>query len=67
MLNLDWFAKIRKRLSMIELFKNIGLGIFVNGAFAWQFGEATTKGLLAIIEGATIMAIAIYLERKANK
>ena len=49
---------------MIELFKNIGLGIFVNGAFAWQFGEATVKGFLAILEGIAIMAIAIYIEKK---
>lgn len=52
---------------MIELFKNIGLGIFVNGAFAWQFTEASFKGFLAIIEGVIIMAIAIYLEKKESK
>ncbi|MBR8464428.1 hypothetical protein KDD93_07605 [Campylobacter sp. faydin G-24] len=52
---------------MLELFKNIGLGIFVNGAFAWQFSEATSKGFLAIIEGVAIMALAIHLERKAKK
>lgn len=52
---------------MLELFKNIGLGIFVNGAFAWQFSEATLRGFLAIIEGVVIMALAIYLERKAKK
>lgn len=46
---------------MIELFKNIGLGIFVNGAFAWQFGKATVKGFLAILEG-----IAIYIEKRSG-
>ncbi|WP_180379214.1 hypothetical protein [Campylobacter lanienae] len=51
---------------MIELFKNIGLGIFINGAFAWQFGEATVKGFLAIIEGIAIMAIAIYIEKRSK-
>ena len=48
---------------MNELIKNIGLGIFVNGAYAWQFPESHTKGILAIIEGIVIMAITIYLER----
>lgn len=48
---------------MNELIKNIGLGIFVNGAYAWQFTESHTKGILAIIEGVVIMAITIYLER----
>ena len=51
---------------MIELFKNIGLGIFVNGAFTWQFGEATVKGFLAILEGIAIMAIAIYIEKRGK-
>ncbi|CZE47711.1 Uncharacterised protein [Campylobacter geochelonis] len=46
---------------MYELIKNIGLGMFVNGAYAWQFSEATNKGFLAIIEGVLIMALAIYL------
>ena len=32
---------------MNELIKNIGLGIFVNGAYAWQFTESHTKGILA--------------------
>ena len=36
---------------MNELIKNIGLDIFVNGAYAWQFTESHTKGILAIIEG----------------
>lgn len=52
---------------MLELLKNIGLGIFVNGAFAWQFGDAAAKGFLALVEGIAIMALAIYIERKAKK
>ncbi|MBQ7136179.1 hypothetical protein [Campylobacter sp.] len=52
---------------MIELFKNIGLGIFVNGAFAWQFSEATQRGFLAMIEGIVIMALAIYIQKRGEK
>lgn len=52
---------------MIELFKNIGLGIFVNGAFAWQFSEATQRGFLTMIEGIVIMALAIYIQKRGEK
>lgn len=49
---------------MTELIKNIGLGIFVNGAYAWQFSQNADKGFLAIVEGIAIMAIMIYKQKK---
>lgn len=52
---------------MIELLKNIGLGIFVNGAFAWQFSNEPLKGFLATAEGLIIMAIAIHFQERRKK
>ena len=39
---------------MLELLKNIGLGIFVNGAYALQFTENTFEGFLGSLEGIII-------------
>lgn len=36
---------------MPQLFKNIGLGIFVNGAYALQFTDQFAMGLYASFEG----------------
>lgn len=47
--------------------RNIGLGIFVNGAFTLQFGEVALKGWLAVAEGIVIMLWAGYLELKEKK
>ena len=45
---------------MLELLKNIGLGIFVNGAYALQFTENTFEGFLGSLEGITTLLFAIY-------
>ena len=45
---------------MLELLKNIGLGIFVNGAYALQFTENTFEGFLGSLEGIITMLFAIY-------
>ena len=47
--------------------RNIGLGIFVNGAFALQFGEATLQGYFAVAEGIIIMLLAGYMELRSKK
>ena len=46
--------------------RNIGLGIFVNGAFALQFGDAKNSAYYAIIEGILIMLFAGYAELKVK-
>ncbi|BCX79958.1 hypothetical protein [Campylobacter sp. 19-13652] len=48
---------------MTELIKNIGLGIFVNGAYAWQFSDNSELGAWAVFEGIFLMTSAIYLQR----
>ncbi|MDD6162792.1 MAG: hypothetical protein PUB35_08450 [Campylobacteraceae bacterium] len=47
--------------------RNIGLGIFVNGAFALQFGDLKIKAYIAIAEGILIMFFAGYAELKEKK
>ncbi|MDY3664242.1 MAG: hypothetical protein SO045_06505 [Campylobacter sp.] len=47
--------------------RNIGLGIFVNGAFALQFGVLKIKTYIAIAEGILIMFFAGYAELKEKK
>lgn len=44
--------------------RNIGLGIFVNGAFALQFGADFWAGIYAVSEGVAIMLIAGFGELK---
>lgn len=49
---------------MLELFKNIGLGIFVNGAYALQFESGNEAlAITATLEGILMMALAIYLNK----
>lgn len=45
---------------MVELLKNIGLGIFINGAFALQFIKADFNSLAAVIEGIILLGVSIY-------
>ena len=45
---------------MLELLKNIGLGIFVNGAYALQFKENIFEGFWGSLEGIITMLFAIY-------
>lgn len=47
--------------------RNIGLGIFVNGAFILQFGESTTSACYAIIEGIVLMFGAGYGELRYKR
>ena len=49
---------------MLELLKNIGLGIFVNGAYALQFTENTFEGFLGSLEGIITMVFTIYKKKK---
>ncbi|MDY5304196.1 MAG: hypothetical protein SPH02_04695, partial [Campylobacter sp.] len=51
---------LKRGKKMLELLKNIGLGIFVNGAYALQFTENTFEGLLGSLEGIITMLFAIY-------
>ena len=46
--------------------RNIGLGIFVNGAFALQFVSGEAKAYWAIAEGIAVMLLAGYAELKAK-
>ena len=41
--------------------RNIGLGIFVNGAFALQFGDLKIEAYIAIVEGILIMLFACFV------
>ncbi len=56
---------------MIELIfntaRNIGLGIFVNGAFALQFAKVQIEGYLAVAEGIVIMLLSGYMELRSRK
>ena len=56
---------------MLELIsstiRNIGLGVFVNGAYAWQFSEVGNVALWAIVEGVIIMILAGYAEIRSRK
>ncbi|KAF0590000.1 MAG: hypothetical protein CGEMS_1433 [Candidatus Campylobacter infans] len=54
------FAKKEHKRKTLELLKNIGLGIFVNGAYALQFTENTFEGFLGSLEGIITMLFAIY-------
>ncbi|MGP1450914.1 MAG: hypothetical protein ACTTJS_07325 [Wolinella sp.] len=56
---------------MLELIfstlRNIGLGIFVNGAFALQFAEGDARAYGAIAEGIAAMLLAGYAELRAKR
>ena len=57
---------------MLELIfntgRNIGLGIFVNGAFALQFSDVSQElAIWAIAEGIFVMLMAGFLELKNKK
>lgn len=54
---LNLFERIKMLKSLKEALKTIGLGIFVNGAFALQFVEATNEALYAVIEGLVLVVI----------
>lgn len=61
MIHKKWkFAKKEHKRKTLELLKNIGLGIFVNGAYALQFTENTFEGFLGSLEGIITMLFAIY-------
>lgn len=46
--------------------RNIGLGIFVNGAFALQFGDAIMQAYWAVAEGIIIMLLAGFMEIRSK-
>lgn len=52
---------------MLELLKNIGLGIFVNGAYALQFTDEFERGLLGSFEGILVMLFAILIKKRIEK
>lgn len=52
---------------MLELLKNIGLGIFVNGIFTIQQGDVGLGSILSIIEGVVTMWAAIMLSKRNDK
>lgn len=54
------------RIQMIELIKNIGLGLFVNGSFALLNGVFTTQSFLITILSVAIMAMCICIERRSK-
>ena len=51
---------------MIEILKNVGLGIFINGAYAFQFVRVDWLAFSAVCEGLIIIAAAELL-RKGRK
>ncbi len=61
------FAKKEHKRKTLELLKNIGLGIFVNGAYALQFTENTFEGFLGSLEGIITMLFAIYTPKVLKK
>ncbi|MCR2098805.1 hypothetical protein [Campylobacter upsaliensis] len=52
---------------MLELLKNVGLGIFVNGIFTIQQGDFSLGSILSVIEGVVTMWVAIMLSKRNNK
>lgn len=49
---------------MLELLKNIGLGIFVNVAYALQFTNQLEMGFYASCEGIFLMASMIWIQKR---
>ena len=67
-LNHQKYAIIPKMYKLFfSTLRNIGLGIFVNGAFALQFGDLKIEAYIAIAEGILIMFFAGYAELKEKK
>ena len=61
-----------KGIKMLEIIfntgRNIGLGIFVNGAFALQFSNISqSEAIYAIAEGIIIMLLASFGEMKFKR
>lgn len=52
---------------MVELVKNIGLGLFVNGSFALMNGNYAIEPIIITIGAVLVMANCIRIERKGVK
>ncbi|WP_281526946.1 hypothetical protein [Campylobacter avium] len=52
---------------MLELLKNIGLGLFVNGNYALLNGNVTFNNIYIVIASIALMAFCIYAQRKDKK
>lgn len=48
---------------MIELIKNIGLGLFVNSSYAIMGGDFSLKNYYVMAGSILIMGVCIYAER----
>jgi len=49
-----------------ELTKNIGLGIFVNGAYGISDGTIELYNIIDIVLGVSLMTLGIIAERRAK-
>lgn len=52
---------------MLELLKNIGLGLFVNGNYALFSGNVTLNNIYIVVGSIALMALSIYADRKERK
>ncbi|HED1187839.1 TPA: hypothetical protein R4P38_001523 [Campylobacter jejuni] len=52
---------------MLELLKNIGLGLFVNGNYALLSGNITLNNTYIVFDSVALMALSIYADRKEKK
>ncbi|ECC0590702.1 hypothetical protein [Campylobacter coli] len=51
-------------LAMLELLKNIGLGLFVNGSFALMNFDFKPQSFVITAFSVGIMAICIFMQRR---
>lgn len=52
---------------MLELLKNIGLGLFINGNYALLSGNISLNNIYIVFGSVALMAICIYADRKDKK
>ncbi|EIP1005257.1 hypothetical protein LRQ76_001291 [Campylobacter coli] len=54
-------------MTILELLKNIGLGLFVNGNYALLSGNITLNNTYIVFGSVALMALSIYADRKEKK
>ena len=52
---------------MLELLKNIGLGLFVNGNYVLLSGSVTPNNIYIVIGSISLMAFCIYAQKRIDK
>ncbi|EFQ4878386.1 TPA: hypothetical protein R1X41_001143 [Campylobacter upsaliensis] len=51
-------------LAMLELLKNIGLGLFVNGNYALLSGNYSLNNIYIVLGSVILMGLSIYAKEK---